>query len=76
MTTLVPGPNGTTVTEYRRVTYYVCDLGLSRRRQRQTRLSFARTTAEDNPLTHQEEDASQGELGEMTIPGGSRQDTV
>ena len=75
-TTEVPGPNGTTVREYRQVTYYVCDLGLTRRRQRQTRLSFVRTTAEDNPSSHQEDDARQGELGDETIPGDNRPDTV
>ena len=46
--------------------YYECDLGPNGRRQRQTRLSFVRTTTEDNPQdnTHHEDNTSQGDLGQ------------
>ena len=66
----VPGPN---VTDYRRETYFEWDLGLSTRRQEQTRWSFVRTTADDNPSnTHHEDDTIQGNLGQMTLPGGDK----
>ena len=65
------GRGGRVQYEYTRTYYYTCDLGPNGRAVGQQRLSFSRTAPPTNQDVPDDEDTTQGDLGQQPTTGGN-----